>query len=365
MSWLKSDTVKILLITLAILGMLEVAVRALGIGATSAAAGRSAASVEQIMRDVHGPDWQDYFTVGQEQSRSSVYMPFVEYTSGPVDGQFTTVTEEGVRCNNTARTGCAVRGGADMVWVFGGSTTFGVGVKNDETIPAYLDRILPGHSVLNFGTISYYSTIERIRFLNLLTHHDPPAAAVFIDGLNDFYYTDLPDISAVSGKLRDTFHMPDSRRTLAKLEVFARQSQLVRAVFKAVRGDAAEHPPELRSDEQLQRVIERLERNTAMREAAGAALGTQVLTVLQPVPLYGAGHATSLIPEEYINYTHHVNSGRGYELIHEGADLLTDPAVLNLAEFGHEDQMYVDTVHYHPKFNRLIAAEISNALALD
>ena len=364
MRWLRSDTVKIILITVAMFAVMEGIVRLLGLGQDDALP-TTAATSDYSLERVHGDDWEDYLIVGQEQSTSSVYSPFVEYTSGPRDGQFVTVTDDGIRCQSTAKVDCGVNGGTGEVWVFGGSTTFGYGVKNDETIPAYLNRLLPDHNVINFGVASYYSTVERIKFFNLLTQYDPPAAAVFVDGLNDFYYHQIPDVSGASDKLRNVFELPDHLRTLAKLDKFARQSALVSMILDAVRGDAAEVLIEQRSDAVLQRIIRRLERNTAMRNAVGAQMGIQIVNILQPVPLFGVGHATSFVPESFLNFKDHANSGRGYELIHEGSALLDDPTVVNLADLTPEGQMYVDTVHYHPEVNAQIARAIFDQLRLD
>ena len=194
MRLLKSDTVKVLAVTLALFGILEALVRVTGLGATPA----DVAAGQFTTEDVHGEDWRDYLIVGREQSTSAVYRPFVEYTSGPVDGQFVNVTDQGLRCNVNGSTDCAVRGGRDEIRVFGGSTTFGYGVKNDETIPAYLDQMTPGYRVLNFGVASNYSTIKRIPDLNLLTQYDPSAAVIFIDGLNNIYYNEVPCINRVT-----------------------------------------------------------------------------------------------------------------------------------------------------------------------
>ncbi|UXX83686.1 SGNH/GDSL hydrolase family protein [Roseovarius pelagicus] len=365
MRWVRSDTAKIVLAVFLIFALLEQIVRIFDLRTRLSAAPAAVSEANYSLRDIHGEDWQDYIVVGREQTTSAIYSPFIEYISGPIDGAFVTVTDAGLRCHDAAKSACSISGGAGEVWVFGGSTTFGYGVKNNETIPAYLNQMLPAYNVLNFGVASYYSTIERIAFLNLLTHFDPPAAVVFIDGLNDFYYHRIPDESMVSDELRNTFELPDAARTLSKLNTLAQKSELISLIFDMAGDKADKTPILLRSDEALGRIIERLERNIAMRTAVANGFGTRIVNVLQPVPLYGPGHATSYVPAEFLHFKDHVNSGRGYELIHERPTLLSNPTVLNLAELGATGQMYVDTVHYHPEFNRLIAERIFQKLQLD
>src|SRR6185369_12207002 len=89
------------------------------------------------------------------------------------------------------------------VFVFGGSTTFGYGVADGDTIASQLQPLLARHgrdvAVYNFGRGYYYSTQERILYEQLLAGGFVPALAVFIDGLNDFCYDH--DDSAVSARL--------------------------------------------------------------------------------------------------------------------------------------------------------------------
>lgn len=79
------------------------------------------------------------------------------------------------------------------IFVFGGSTTFGYGIADGETIASALQRKLANSSskpirIYNFGRGHYYSTQERILFSNLLGAGTVADVAVFIDGLNEFYY---------------------------------------------------------------------------------------------------------------------------------------------------------------------------------
>ena len=111
---------------------------------------------------------KDYSRVLIEQSKELEYHPFVEYKESPRDGQFVTVSESNTRCNINATNKCVLLHGDGVIWVFGGSTVFGYGVKNEETIPAYLEDILPNYKVINMGHASYYSTPELILFNNQL-----------------------------------------------------------------------------------------------------------------------------------------------------------------------------------------------------
>ena len=72
----------------------------------------------------------------------------------------------------------------DSIWFFGGSTTFGYGVADNETIPAYLEEIL-AEEVKNLGRGYYYSEQENLLMLQLLKYGYRPRQVIFLDGINE------------------------------------------------------------------------------------------------------------------------------------------------------------------------------------
>jgi lysophospholipase L1-like esterase len=78
------------------------------------------------------------------------------------------------------------------VFAFGGSTTWGYGVRDDYTLPSLLARRLAQKTdyqveVLNFGQIGYVSTQEVLLLYQLLAQGMRPDVVVFYDGINDCY----------------------------------------------------------------------------------------------------------------------------------------------------------------------------------
>ena len=77
------------------------------------------------------------------------------------------------------------------IFVFGGSTTFGYGVEDSSTIPAFLQKHLrkqnPARniSVFNFGRGWYYSHQETALLLHLLQLGYIPDLVAFVDGFNE------------------------------------------------------------------------------------------------------------------------------------------------------------------------------------
>ncbi len=78
---------------------------------------------------------------------------------------------------------------AVTVWLFGGSTAFGVGQRQDFTIASRMVREAEergvGLCVENFGVSGYVNEQETSQFIDALKSGDPPDLAVFLDGAND------------------------------------------------------------------------------------------------------------------------------------------------------------------------------------
>lgn len=72
----------------------------------------------------------------------------------------------------------------NATWFFGGSTMFGYGVTDKETIP-YLYSQLSGERVFNFGNGKYYSEQENRKLELLLKYGFKPKRVIFLDGVNE------------------------------------------------------------------------------------------------------------------------------------------------------------------------------------
>jgi hypothetical protein len=102
-------------------------------------------------------------------------------------------------------------------WMFGGSTLFGMGVPDMETIPSHLSRQLnaagPGCFVgLNLGMEGYLTNQELILLVEALKTGQRPDMAIFSDGVNEAHATAAPGIPG-----RPTPHL-EFQSTKARVE---------------------------------------------------------------------------------------------------------------------------------------------------
>lgn len=116
------------------------------------------------------------------------YKPFVQFSEHPIQGNFVTVNEYGLR--NFKDYPIPIDTSYFNIFMFGGSTTFGYGVTDKETIAFWLEKNLQKiHNkkvkVYNWGCGNYYSSQESALFITLLKNGIVPQMAIFIDGLNE------------------------------------------------------------------------------------------------------------------------------------------------------------------------------------
>lgn len=73
----------------------------------------------------------------------------------------------------------------EFIMCFGGSTTFGHGVSQEDTWPAHLSRILPYSKVLNCGVVKNDLKASLNLLVSMLRLGIRPTQIIFLDGVNE------------------------------------------------------------------------------------------------------------------------------------------------------------------------------------
>ena len=213
--------------------------------------GRSQKEIDQIQRECFNLRY--------------IYAPFVEFRPLPTCLSHVTVTPGGYRSSGTSQP-WPPRQEDFVVFCFGGSTTFGYGVANQETTASHLQAILgrlwPDKTIqaYNFGRGYYFSTQERILLEDLVLRGYVPQLAIFLDGLNDFcYWNGEPEFTPTFTQ----FSAPD-------LPVPQTPSVIPDADCPAAANS----------------VLLRYRHNTQIAEAIADKYNFKVLFIGQPVPYY-------------------------------------------------------------------------------
>jgi hypothetical protein len=328
-------------------------------------------------------DWKDlrqvYPDMGEEAlrqllaetwSRPLAYESYTHFTEAPFRGRFVNVDTNGFRHSRD-----------QGIWppdprrynifVFGGSTAFGYGLPDHQTLPSYLQELLPHSgltnvSVYNFARGAYHAVQERVLFEQLLLAGYAPQAAIWVDGLNEFYF---PDGQPCFAELFSQVFTADpaKRHGLACLRslplVEALAARRAKPVLPANRiGSETDHSaPEIQS--MAETACRRYLANKRLVERLAATCGVKTCFVWQPVPTYK--YDLKYQPFQDANLRLHWLARHGYELMAE--ILAREPAGTNLVWLADIQQelaqpLYVDSVHYSAVLNVMLARQIAGAL---
>ena len=306
------------------------------------------------------------------------YDPWTQFREGPYRGRFVTVDEHGFR-TEPASAPWPPDARALNVLVFGGSTIFGYGLPDDQTVPHHLERYLARAAggrpvrVYNFAAGYYFSTQERILFERLVAGGVRPALAVFVDGLNDFYNATgepefTPRLEAMWAGVQQV-PAPGLGDVVRELPI-ARAAHMLRERWAPRDGATAPvpRPPARPSPEPaevlVERAIQRFQENRRMIEAVAAAYGIPVVIVWQPVPTYGYDLRYHAFAPG--SFGPHERSRLGYPRVaalHRSGELGRSVVwCADLQERLHEP-LYIDTVHYTPRMARRVARCAAKAVS--
>jgi hypothetical protein len=316
------------------------------------------------------PGWreEDLRTLlGETWGRGSAwleYEPFTGFKEQPFRGKYLNIDPAGFRFSKD-QAPWPPRSDAINVFVFGGSTTYGYGLPDDQTIPSYLGECAAASdsparlAVYNFAREGYFSTQERILFEQLLTAQFVPKLAVFIDGINEFTHPDGQPAFAdtLSRFMAGQIHS----NPLSNLPMIKAANRL-RARW---RKPPPRTPDDVADRAVLEGVIDRWQANKKIIKAVGAAFGVRTVFVWQPVPTYR-------YDLRYYFPTFEGGYGGKWPREHYGYPLMENlraqgqlgPDVLWLADLQQDKQenLYVDPVHYTAAFSKEIAGEICGFL---
>lgn len=128
--------------------------------------------------------WADeYFR--EIQTTPSSYWPFTESRPRDFEGEYVNI-EDWARATYVPT---GLDDDAPVVWMFGGSTTWGEGQRDEYTIASYVSRLAEEAGtpirMRNYGQRGWTHFQEMILFEQLLAEGPPPDLAVFYDGANE------------------------------------------------------------------------------------------------------------------------------------------------------------------------------------
>jgi lysophospholipase L1-like esterase len=129
----------------------------------------------------------DYYVEHAEASVTTDWTPYVYWRRNPYHGRMINVDEHGIRKTTPTATGPD----ALKIFMFGGSTMWGTGARDEFTIPSLVAKELQQKGVVadvtNFGEGGYVSSQSLATLEQELRRGHIPDVVVLYDGINDVY----------------------------------------------------------------------------------------------------------------------------------------------------------------------------------
>jgi lysophospholipase L1-like esterase len=313
------------------------------------------------------------------QARSN-YLPFMVWGVRKWHGQFINSddTEMGTWRRTAQAAGEVCRNAAmRKVWVFGGSTVYGIGTPDWATIPSYLSRELNTDptaciEVTNLGAEGYVTNQEVILLSQQLKAGRKPDIAIFYDGINESLVGGFsPGIPTAHWnfemiKARVENGADSKLGLLNKSHLF----QLVRLLLENYGENGIPRISDGELAARAQASVENYQVNLRLVNILAGAYGFKTYFFWQPTLAYGA---KPLVPFE-----RELKEARSKELggrVHRGLKAVYQEAETRSAAsgsfvfLGHvfdrvQELVYVDEFHLDPQGNQIIARAIAQTVRL-
>ncbi len=307
------------------------------------------------------------------------WRPFVYFRQKPFSGETIAIDQDGLRLTWEPPPAPVDRGTARAVKVLmlGGSSLWGFGARNDQTIPSLVARKLQEASfrieMKNLAEIGYVSTQEVVALVRELQSGYRPDLVIFYDGVNDTTSALLEGEAAVTTNeqnRRAEFNIRQSPARLgaaliARLVADSASYRFAQVIGRRLTGSTgAGRPPSAdRSSELAAAVVRRYQANLEIVDKLGQGFGFEALHFWQPVVF----DKPALTPYEREEAARFAWTREFFQKVHDGlqasAALRDNPRFHDLSQlFAASDRLvFIDYCHTTESAN----ATIADAIAAD
>ncbi|MEK6894341.1 MAG: hypothetical protein AABX10_02665 [Nanoarchaeota archaeon] len=286
-----------------------------------------------------------------------VYDSFTGFRTKAHNGKFVNVDDAGFRYIKDQCT-YPPKNTNFNVFVFGGSTTFGSGVIDNETIPSKIQEKLRSEydrkdiCVYNFARPHYYSTIERELFVKLIVEENYiPDIAIFIDGLNDHNGKKIPYEDKLAA-------YTEGKDKLGYVFSGTATSTVISHLYRRFINNSALENVETNES----RIFERYISNQKVIRSVGNTYNVTTYFIIQPVPAYNYDCAYHLLCKRGLLDFKGTkwDKTRGFYSIVANSTQTRNDEIIWLGDIQKErkENFYVDYGHYTAKFSDEIANHI-------
>ena len=280
------------------------------------------------------------------------YVPYMAWSRKPFSGETITINREGDRIHplTTDRPSKHIR-------FFGGSTMWGSGVDDHNTIPAHFNALHQDFRVYNHGEAGFISRQEVARLINLVNQSAPMDVVIFYDGCNDCRSLCRADVSINGTREEHKIEAKVNHRWQVVDSLFGSIQTVIQKVIKK-----GKRPPSRCRDnpDYAKQVAATLVNNWKIARSVAALGGAEFHALLQPVAAIGHPNIEYLKERGDRTDWHMV-----YPFIQEIQAKESLTWIHDLTDaFDVDDYIYIDGCHVNGLGNQIIAQKINELLDL-
>ncbi len=241
------------------------------------------------------------------------------------------------------------------IWIFGGSTVWGDGSRNKDTIPSFIEK-LSGFSVLNLGEHSY-TTTQELNLLNKEIVKHKPKIIIFYDGVNDVYSKCLKQSNYFSGYNENEIRKKVSSKYPYTKKLFEAPLEIINLIInKFEKKNKKIFDCDLDKDKSI-KISKVFFNNWQIVKSIAEKNDIKFIPILQPTAFSSESNLTHLTLSNELKKQYNII----YELIKKELDEY-DFDYLNLENSLNDKEFYfIDFCHLSPNGNYVIASKIVNS----
>lgn len=285
------------------------------------------------------------------------YVPYLAWSREPFESEFTHVDEQGDRTHPGVPEAPAAH-----VRFFGGSTIWGKGVADADTIPGQFNRRHPDVAAHNHGESGFVSRQELARMVNLVNQDAPMDLVIFYDGCNDAYTLCRGDVS-LNGHSRENKIAAQLRPGSFVVEDLAGSLREV-IQFLLIRAGITKDAPSLCQQDPAyaDQVAQTIVNNWRIARTLANEAGADFLAILQPLSPVGSPNIDYF--SDGYRESSRINDYRAvYPLVQQrirdaDADWMHDFT----DAFDRDEYIYIDNCHVNELGNRIIAERVDTLM---
>jgi lysophospholipase L1-like esterase len=315
--------------------------------------------------------WIDDYYQEIDASYVTSWKSYVYWRRNPFRGKHINIDQQGIRRTAPSALSDAAALFKLRIFMFGGSTMWGEGVRDRYTLPSLMVQELDAHKIkaeiTNFGEVAYVTTQELIDLIFQLERGNIPDMVVFFDGWNDVYSAQLNKAAGLPQNERNralefnlTKYYPNLRKVFLEksLDQFCLGKTLKSLAPSSRRPKGPLQDFAALADDLVKIYLSNLKIITAL----GKAYGFTPVFYWQPV-IYNKKNLT-----EFEKKYREARLGELYDqtnaLISKNKSKFADYHFYNLVDLFSETKgpVYIDYCHVNEAANQAIASRIAQDL---